>query len=394
MKELKQKVEKILSTVKKDDRKKYQLAAEFRKNALIAKKDSKTVDDLYELEKSRDLIFLEKIQMNIEYENIVNKNKGNNSEDKKIIYRSGNYILDENLNKVRKTIRNKKKFIYYKTEPFKSDNEEKENKLKLNLSEYNEEENENERNNSEKFITIENNNDYNNDIYNDNKEKNDSIEEKKRTKKFYSNSQKTLRKYKKYTKNDLYRKISKICSKKPFYSNNITLETNHTNYNNNLNNNENENINIFPNITTTTNDNDFNNFNKEIQIQNNLLFLTRFENGMKLLKSDEKKHYKNSIFNKKQIKNIIKSKEDLFMDKLKYDYQKKMGNINNKSCKILNFKNHREKEIYYENKNKIKLDKKNNEMNNILTNIYDDYEKGRIRKNEYNIKGVNFKLYE
>ena len=68
-------------------------------------------------------------------------------------------------------------------------------------------------------------------------------------------------------------------------------------------------------------------FDKDLQEKNHILFLNRYQNNKKAIKKEENKHFNKMIFNKNQIEQLIESKNHLFIDKLKYDYQEKMSNL-------------------------------------------------------------------
>ncbi len=114
---LKKKVHDIVKSVDVDFKHKikdkYKLANNYKEHAILKKKNSKTYDDFCQVEKSRDILFLQKVILNIEYNNVVNKNKSKISKNDDIFYRAGNYLINENID--------------YK----KNNSNNKENKLKM-----------------------------------------------------------------------------------------------------------------------------------------------------------------------------------------------------------------------------------------------------------------------
>ena len=105
------------------------------------------------------------------------------------------------------------------------------------------------------------------------------------------------------SKNDLYRSINYICSR-----NNNYIENNHFSHDDDI-----------------TNKN--RNYEKDLLERKNIKFFHRYQNILRNLKSEEKIHYKNKIFNKDDIDKIMKSKNILEYDKLKYDFAFKIGTL-------------------------------------------------------------------
>ena len=235
---LKKKVHDIVKSVDVDFKHKikdkYKLANNYKEHAISKKKNSKTYDDFCQVEKSRDILFLQKVILNIEYNNVVNKNKSKISKNDDIFYRAGNYLINENID--------------YK----KNNSNNKENKLKM-------------------------------------------------------------------SRRNLQEKINKICS--TYTISNKIYHTESTDLTNEKENNkENE-------ISKTLEIENKDDFDKDLQEKNHILFLNRYQNNKKAIKKEENKHFNKMIFNKNQIEQLIESKNHLFIDKLKYDYQEKMSNL-------------------------------------------------------------------
>ena len=105
------------------------------------------------------------------------------------------------------------------------------------------------------------------------------------------------------SKNDLYRSINYICSR-----NNNYIENNHFSHDDDIINKN-------------------RNYEKDLLERKNIKFFHRYQNILRNLKSEEKIHYKNKIFNKDDIDKIMKSKNILEYDKLKYDFAFKIGTL-------------------------------------------------------------------
>ena len=235
---LKKKVHDIVKSVDVDFKykikNKYKLANNYKEHAILKKKNSKTYEDFCQVEKSRDILFLQKVILNIEYNNVVNKNKSKISKNDDIFYRAGNYLINENID--------------YK----KNNSNNKENKLKM-------------------------------------------------------------------SRRNLQEKINKICS--TYTISNKIYHTESTDLTNEKENNkENE-------ISKTLEIENKDDFDKDLQEKNHILFLNRYQNNKKAIKKEENKHFNKMIFNKNQIEQLIESKNHLFINKLKYDYQEKMSNL-------------------------------------------------------------------
>ncbi len=209
---------------KEKERNKFEIAKKFRENAISNKKDSSPFEEFLDVERSRDYLYLQKLILDIEYRNVVDKNL---KPKKEVIYTVKNYELE------------------------------------------NEEMNNSERNKNQPIRLIKIN-----------------------------------------PKIQLNEKISEICS-----NNNSRINSAHKN--NYLN----EEL-LIQNS----------NFEKELIEKNNIKFFHRYQKCLNNIKREEKRHYNNKIFSNSAINQIMKSKNDLEIDKLKYDYTDKIGSIeaNNK----------------------------------------------------------------
>ena len=121
-------------------------------------------------------------------------------------------------------------------------------------------------------------------------------------------------------------------------------------------------------------------FDKDLQEKNHILFLNRYQNNKKAIKKEENKHFNKMIFNKNQIEQLMKSKNHLFMDKLKYDYQEKMGNLGVK--KLI------EKKTHIKNNEEIIKNKNLKKIKRIGKKIYivvEDEENGN-KSNQYSLE--------
>ncbi len=118
-----------------------------------------------------------------------------------------------------------------------------------------------------------------------------------------NNNKKKLKHNRNVSKNDLYRSINYICSR-----NKNCIENNHFSDDDNI---------LYKNK----------NYEKDLLERKNIKFFHRYQNILRNLKTEETKHYKNKIFNKEDIDKIMKSKNLLEYDKLKYDFAFKIGSL-------------------------------------------------------------------
>ena len=109
---------------------------------------------------------------------------------------------------------------------------------------------------------------------------------------------------------------------------------------------------------------------------------------MKNIKKEENSDYIIKIFNKKSIDQIIKSKNDLELDKLKYDYSNKIGSIEAKTI------SGHTKHIRSKNKFEIKHKKYNSINNKIKTALFNN-EIGKLETQKYNIEDfIELKIFK
>ena len=112
------------------------------------------------------------------------------------------------------------------------------------------------------------------------------------------------------------------------------------------------------------------NFEKELIEKNNIKFFHKYQNCLNNIKREEKRHYNNKIFSNSAINQIMKSKNDLEIDKLKYDFTDKIGAIeaNNKG--------------FYHKKDPEKKIKEKKEamscLNHRIYNAFENDENGKI----------------
>ena len=291
---LKKKVHDIVKSVDVDFKykikNKYKLANNYKEHAILKKKNSKTYEDFCQVEKSNDILFLQKVILNVEYNNIVNKNKSKISKNDDILYRAGNYLINEKID--------------YK----KNNSNSNENKLKM-------------------------------------------------------------------SRNKLKEKINKICS--TFAVSNKIYHTESTDLTNEKEINKENEISKTLEIENKEKDD----FDKDLQEKNHILFLNRYQNNKKAIKKEENQHFNKMIFNKNQIEQLIESKNHLFIDKLKYDYQAKMSNL---GVKKIN-----EKRTYINNNEKIK-NKNLKKIKKIGKKVYivveDEEEGNKSNLNQYSLE--------
>ena len=75
---------------KEEMKDKYIMSRKYRDHAIKSKKNSNTVEEFNDLEKSRDYLYLQKLVLNIEYRNVVRKKK-----KKKVFYTANNNEIDK-----------------------------------------------------------------------------------------------------------------------------------------------------------------------------------------------------------------------------------------------------------------------------------------------------------
>jgi hypothetical protein len=119
-------------------------------------------------------------------------------------------------------------------------------------------------------------------------------------------------------------------------------------------------------------------FEKELLEKRNIKFYQKYKNCLNGIKREENKHYSNKVFNKDLINLIMKSKNDLEIDKLKYDYNDKIGIIEANNQIILNKHNDNQSRNKHKSINSV-ADKMNT--------AYYNNEMGRLDStNKYNIE--------
>ena len=241
---------------------KYEIAKKFRINAISNKKDSSPFEEFLDVEKSRDYIYLQKLVLDIEYRNVVDKNI---KPKKEVIYTVNNYDIED-------------------------------------------EENENLQNNKNKPIRL----------------------------------------FKNKSRNHLIEKISEICS-----SNNSRINSAHKK-------------NILNEELFIQNSN----FEKELLEKNNIKFFHRYQNCLNNIKREEKRHYNNKIFSNSAINQIMKSKNDLEIDKLKYDFTDQIGAIEAYNKGYFHKKDN--EELIKEKKDAI------HSLNHRIYNVFVNNENGKI----------------
>ena len=255
-----------------DTKNKFEMANKYKKHAIEKKKNSKPIDEFYSLEKSRDNLYLQNLILNVEYHNVMDKDKKMNNNE--VIYKASNYEI------------NKEEF---------------------------------EKLNEEKSKTIFNN---------------------------YTPSKINLfKKISCLTSGDLSRNNSGI--KKSFFDDNELIK-------------------------------EQKNFEKDLLERRNIKFYHRYKNCLNNIKKEKVKHINNKIFDKKSIDSIMKSRNDLEIDKLKYDYTK-IGTIEaiNKTAfsrqkMLIDLKEKKQKAM--------------NKVNNKIQTAIFNHDIGKISSKTYNLE--------
>ena len=119
-----------------------------------------------------------------------------------------------------------------------------------------------------------------------------------------------------------------------------------------------------------------NNYESDLLERKNMTFLKKYKKCFEELKKEERRHYNNKVFKKEQIKKIMSSKNSLYIDKLKYDYLFRIGEIGSNKCLTT--------------RNRLKKDKNKKKQNNSVLNKVNvalfNYESGIYEKGKYNIE--------
>ncbi len=120
------------------------------------------------------------------------------------------------------------------------------------------------------------------------------------------------------------------------------------------------------------------NFEKDLLERRNIKFYHRYKNCLNTLKKEKVKHINNRIFDKQSIDSIMKSRNDLEIDKLKYDYTK-IGTIEaiNKTAfsrqkMLIDLKEKKEKAM--------------NKVNNKIQTAIFNHDIGKISSKTYNLE--------
>ena len=255
IKKVKKITKNVDSNIKKKNLKENHIIEIYKRKFLSNKKDPKAVQELETLRKNRENIFLKKMILNIEYDNIVNKNQ-NEKKNNVLMYTVNNY------------------------ETYK-ENEKKMSNLSRNI-------------------------------------------------------------FKCYSKRDFFKERDllkkKLTQKQNFYS-------------------EEE----------SNSNSKINNYESELLERKNNSFFNKYNNCLKKLKDEESKHYNNKVFKKCDIEKIMKSKNDLEIDKLKYDYSFNIGQMEylNKSTSLMKKKMNLD---FIKKKKEISHNNILNKLNTALTN--------------------------
>ena len=123
------------------------------------------------------------------------------------------------------------------------------------------------------------------------------------------------------------------------------------------------------------------NFENDLLERKNIKFFHRYKNYKRILKSEEARHYNNKIFNKKEIEKLMKIRNDLEYDKLKYDYAFKIGTIEAINRNVVPKSTLNREELLKRKKEKIA-----NTIENKVQSALNNYEVGKLVKTTYNIE--------
>ena len=170
--ELKKKVNEIVKDVHSDYKQKYNLVFKFKHHAIENKKNTRVLTDFFESEKSKDNLYMQKINLNNEFNNVIVKYEKNKDDPLNIFYKVNsidifdnnkkhfNTELNENQNN--KSIKNNKKQLYDKIKEITSEKKFENNILNNEkIIEKLKEEKENIKNNKIKQSEFLNNNNFN-----------------------------------------------------------------------------------------------------------------------------------------------------------------------------------------------------------------------------------------
>ena len=120
------------------------------------------------------------------------------------------------------------------------------------------------------------------------------------------------------------------------------------------------------------------NFEKDLLERRNIKFYHRYKNCLNSIKKEKVKHLHNRIFDKESIDSIMKSRNDLEIDKLKYDYTK-IGTIEAINKNAFS----RQKMLIDE---KLKKERAMKKINNKIETAIFNHDIGKISSKNYNLE--------
>ena len=120
------------------------------------------------------------------------------------------------------------------------------------------------------------------------------------------------------------------------------------------------------------------NFEKDLLERRNIKFYQRYKNCLNSIKKEKVKHLHNRIFDKESIDSIMKSRNDLEIDKLKYDYTK-IGTIEAINKNAFS----RQKMLIDE---KLKKERAMKKINNKIETAIFNHDIGKISSKNYNLE--------
>ena len=170
--ELKKKVHEIVKDVHSDYKQKYNLVFKFKHHAIENKKNTRVLTDFFESEKSKDNLYMQKINLNNEFNNVVVSYEKNKNDPLNIFYKANSFdvtnyknhfITETNENKNNKSIKNyNKNKLFEKIKKITSEKKFENNILNNEkIIEKLKEEKENIKNNKIKQSELINNNNFN-----------------------------------------------------------------------------------------------------------------------------------------------------------------------------------------------------------------------------------------
>ena len=170
--ELKKKVHEIVKDVHSDYKQKYNLVFKFKHHAIENKKNTRVLTDFFESEKSKDNLYMQKINLNNEFNNVVVSYEKNKNDPLNIFYKANSFdvtnykkhfITETNENQNNKSIKNyNKNKLFEKIKKITSEKKYENNILNNEkIIEKLKEEKENIKNNKIKQSELINNNNFN-----------------------------------------------------------------------------------------------------------------------------------------------------------------------------------------------------------------------------------------